>query len=107
LAHQTFHRAAGDNDVLPVERTPDLPGAIDAVVVLEYPADMGFELGVAPGPGARLSGLRRVVGGGGDLESLTDRLDPETVPMGIDVGDYFFGRRSSSAPKKTVMSIST
>ena len=37
---------------------------------------------------------------GANCSVLADRLDPETVPMGVDERDYFFGRRSSSAPKK-------
>ncbi len=52
------------------------------------------------------SGLSVVVGGGGDLQGLADRLDPPSTPTGLDVtvgvdeGDYFVRRRSSSAPKK-------
>jgi hypothetical protein len=53
-----------------------------------------------------LTGLLVVVGGRGDLQLFTDRLDsPATptgfvVPVGVDEGNYLFCRRSSSAPKK-------
>src|SRR6266545_2752911 len=41
-----------------------------------------------------------VVGGRGDRQQLADRLDPEPVLVGVDVGDHLLGRRSSSAAKK-------
>ena len=52
------------------------------------------------------TGLLVVVGGRGDLQLCTDRLDPPAtptgfvVPVGVDEGNYLFCRRSSSAPKK-------
>ena len=39
-------------------------------------------------------GLSRIVGGRVELQRLADRLDPEAVPVGVDVGHYFLGRRS-------------
>src|SRR5919197_1461901 len=41
-----------------------------------------------------------VVGGRGDRQHLADRLDPEPVPVGVDVGDHLLGRRWSSAAEK-------
>jgi hypothetical protein len=41
-----------------------------------------------------------VVGGWGDRQQLADRLDPEPVLVGVNVGEHLGGRRSSSAPKK-------
>ena len=75
--------------------------------VVAFPEDLegGTQLGVTDGPGRRGPGLGVVVGGGGDLQGLADRLDPPStpighvVPMGVDEGNYFFARRSSSAQK--------
>src|SRR5919198_3033757 len=41
-----------------------------------------------------------LVGGRGDRQQRADRLDPDPVPVGVDVGDHLLGRRSSSAAKK-------
>src|SRR5690242_8971510 len=35
----------------------------------------------------------------------TDRLDPETVPIGVDVADDYLSRRSSSADAKNALAV--
>ena len=67
--------------------------------------DLELQLLVADRPRRRRPLLCDVVGVRGDLAAVlgehpADRLDPETVPVLVDVGDYLFGWRSSSAPKK-------
>ena len=49
--------------------------------------------------------LGRVVRRRGELQRPADRLDPEPVAMRVDVGDYFLGWRSSSAPKKAAAAL--
>src|SRR5262249_47210677 len=50
--------------------------------------------------GARQPRTCLVVGGGGDLQDLAYRLDPELPPVLVDVADHLARRPSSSAAKK-------
>ena len=105
LPHQALDRAAGDTGALPVELGPDFVGPVDVEVLGMDAGDLAPELPVADGPSRRSSFLRHPVGVRGDPAAVlsqhrTDRLDPETVAVGVDVGDYLSDRRSSSAPKK-------
>jgi hypothetical protein len=62
--------------------------------------DLGPKLGVAQRSSTRRARLARVVGAGGNLQDLADRLDPERRLVRVDVGDYLVRGRSSSAAKK-------
>jgi hypothetical protein len=35
----------------------------------------------------------------------TDRLDPETVPIGVDIAEFYLSRRSSSAWAKNALAV--
>ena len=106
LSHEPGHLVPPDVDVPTSGRLPELAAAVDGVVLLPQGPQLRSGGGVPHGPGRRRPGLGVVVGGGGDLQFGADRLDPPStpigllVPMGVDEGDYFFPRRSSSAPKK-------
>ena len=100
LAHQALHGAAGHHDPFPVQLPPDLAGTVDAEVVPVDPGDLSLQLLVSPSPGRGRPTLGGVVGRRGDRQHLADRLDPEPVPVLVDVGDHLPGRRSSSAAKK-------
>ena len=106
MAHETGYLVPADVMAGPAGRLGQLAPAVDRVVVRPQLDQLGAELGVSQRPGREGPGLGVVVGGGGDLQLLADRLDPPSkptgliVPMGIDEGDYFLCRRSSSAPKK-------
>ena len=88
-------------------RSGQLAAPVDRVVALPERLELRSELRVASGSRARRSCLGRPVGRGGDLQRLADRLDPPSTPtgfvtpVGIDEGDYLFGRPSSSVAKKT------
>ena len=90
-------------DALPVELAPDLVGPVDGEVLPVDPGDLGPS---APRPGrerstvAASSPSSRWSGRSAAAGAPADRLDPEAVPVGVDVGDYLLRRRSSSAPKK-------
>ncbi len=58
----------------------------------------------------RRVGAARVVGAGGDLDTVlaqqaADRLDPEAILVLIDVGDDHLKRRSSSAAAKNAEAV--
>ena len=104
--HETGHLVPAGVVAGPMGRLGELAAPIDRVVLLPEPFELGSEGGVADGPGRRWPGLGVVVGGGGDLQLRTDRLDSPLTPtglavaVGVDEGNYFVRRRSSSAPKK-------
>src|SRR5712692_3570529 len=100
LAHQPPHPVTADLEALPVELAPDLVGAVDAVVVLVDPSDLRLHRLVADSTGAGRPGGGRVVGRGGNLQHPADRLDPPTLPVGVDEAHYFGSRGSSSRAKK-------
>src|SRR5207244_3432498 len=92
LAHQALGRAASHGHALAVELAPHLAGPVDAVVGLVHAGDVGLQLVVADATPAGPALLGRVVGGGGDLEDLADRLDPVHLAVLFDVGDYLRSR---------------
>jgi hypothetical protein len=65
-----------------------------------HPVDLRGEFLISDSTSTQRTDPRRVVGGRGDLQHPADRLDPEPVPIGVDVTAYFLRWRSSSAPKK-------
>jgi hypothetical protein len=90
----------GDPDAFTVELTPDLPGAIDTVVLRVHPADLRQELLVVQRTSRKGSIPRGVVGGHLGLEHRADGLDPEETPvLGDEAGHLWWGRSSSRAKK--------
>jgi len=106
VAHETGHLVPADVMAGSPGGLGQLAPAVDRVVVRPQLDQLGAELSVTDGPGREGPGLGVVVSGGGDLQLFADRLDPPSTPtglsvaMGVDEGDYFLCRRSSSAPKK-------
>jgi hypothetical protein len=96
-AHQPLHGAAGHVHALASQRMPDLAVAVHVVVRRVDPLDVGLELLVAARPRRGRPGLVVVVGGRGELQHLTDRLDPELLTVIVDERDHHRGGRSSSA----------
>ncbi len=98
--HEPGHLLAPDVEVLASRRPPELALAVDGVVGLPQAEELRTELLITDLASRGWTGLSGVVGGGGDLENLADRLDPPStptglsVPVGVDEGDYLFGRRS-------------
>jgi hypothetical protein len=102
--HQPLDGAACHPDVLPVELSPHLVGAVDEQVPGVHPPDLHHQLGVPAGPLRRWPLARHPVRVRGDLAAVlgehpTDRLDPEPLPVSIDERDQRGDWRSSSAPK--------
>jgi hypothetical protein len=100
LAHQPLDGAPGDLHALLAQRQPDLPRPVHLLVLLVHADDLLFEFGVAHRPGRRRPALRGIIGGRGELQDFTDRLDPGRIPVCVDEGDYLGGRGSSSRAKK-------
>ena len=100
--HQPSHGAACHVVPLSHQLTPDLANAIDLVVLIEHAPDLHAEHGIpldARGRRVRATPPRvvRVIGGRGDLQHTTDRLDPVSPTMIVDECDHGLNRRSSSA----------
>jgi hypothetical protein len=103
--HEPRHGASRNRDALARELLPDLPNAIDIEVLLEHPADLNRQLGIALGPSRQairigLSPGVLIPGGRGDLQHPAHRLDPEVADMGFHEADHFLNGRSSSAAVK-------
>src|SRR5664279_4152314 len=108
--HQPLDRAAGDrpavHTAVTAELRVDLADPIHAVVLLVHLADLGRDLLIADRPRRGRPGPRRVVGARGDRDisagqHRADRLDPERVPVLLDVVHDQREGRSSAAAKKT------
>src|SRR5690606_25511003 len=92
LTHETVNSAAGDDDVLPCQQSPDLAGTTDTAAEAtapEHPLDLDHQLGI--GHGSRGGGplLERVITGRSDLhpmpcEHAAGRPGSEPVTMIID-----------------------
>src|SRR5690606_22377964 len=78
----------------------DLAHPVHAIVVGAHLPDPGGGGLVGARAQRRSPVLGRVVGGRGGLQHLADRLDPEFLPVQVDVGHYLVCGRSSSAAKK-------
>src|SRR5660397_198164 len=83
-----------------------LADPVHAVVLLVHLADLGRDLLIADRPRRGRPGPRRVVGARGDRDisagqHRADRLDPERVPVLLDVVHDQREGRSSAAAKKT------
>ncbi len=100
LFHQPFDPVTTDRDAFPVELGPDLATTINLVVVLPNTFHLGQELFVIDLSYRWPAAPRCVVGGWGDRQLCTDRLDPELGPVFVDVAHERFCGRSSSAAKK-------
>ena len=106
LAHEAGHLVPADVVAGPPRRLGQLAASVDRVIVHPESDQQRDEDGVTESTRRGRPGLGVVVGGGGDLEQFADRLDPPSTPtgltvaVGVDEGDYFVRRRSSSAPKK-------
>jgi len=101
-SHQTLDLAARGTDSLATQLPPGLLSAVDREVLFVDPADLGQELAVAEGAsvGVALALLARVVGGGGELQVSADRLDPESVAVGVDEEAHLLGIGGSSSRAK-------
>ena len=102
LGHEPGDLVTTDVEPCAAGRLGQFASAIDGVVLLPQGLERRCQFGVTQGPGRRRPALGVVVGGGGDLQHSADRLDPPStptgrkVPVGVDEGDYLFGRPSSS-----------
>src|SRR5215470_12097898 len=102
LGHQPLHRAAGHRLALPPQVFPNLPGAVDLVLLMPRALDLAaqpFIAARARRPARRIALPRSplVVQGRGDRQHLADRLDPIDVAVRVDKPHHHFARRSSSA----------
>ena len=71
MGHEPGHLVPADVLALAAELLPQLVGAIDPAVLGPGVEDLGFHLGVPELAGRGGPCLRRVVGGGGDLQLLS------------------------------------
>src|SRR4051794_7307711 len=99
-AHQPGDLVAADALTLALELAPELADPVDLVVVVEHLLELGVSSASRTARARRPPALGGVVGGRGDLQRTADRLDPEPVPIGIDVAVHLGRRPSSSAAKK-------
>ena len=95
LAHEPLDGAAGNRDAFPVERQPDLPRPVDAVVARVHPRDLDPQVGIAQRPSRRRPRHGLVVGRRGDRSAVlsqllgqhpADRLDTPPQPAVGAVG---------------------
>ncbi len=104
-AHQPRDLVAADVMAPASGGLPDLPGAVNPVVVLPQLTHHRAHHLIALGTGRRLTILELVVAARGHLQHGADELDPQTptrddvVAVGVDERGYFLCWRSSSAPR--------
>lgn len=98
--HQTLDGAAHHVDFLEVKLLPNLVGAVVLSTLGVHVRDRNDEFLVTNRSSAEWSLEGGVVGGGGELRCLADRLDPPSVLAGLDVVNYLFVRPSNSVAKK-------
>jgi hypothetical protein len=107
--HKTRHLIPSEIHARFLRGPRELASSIDGVVLLEQTHQLWPDFIVALFTCRGWTGFRLVVGGGGDLELLQDRLDSPSkpiglvVPVGFDESNYFVDRRSNSAPKKVMI----
>jgi hypothetical protein len=85
--------------IFAVELRPHFGCAVDTEVLAVNPFDHRPQLCVANSACRRSSLLGCPIRTRGELQRSADRLDPESFAMGIDVGDHFLVRPSSSVAK--------
>ena len=81
--HQACDLVTADVDAGLTNGDGHLAAAVHRVVLLPDRPDLRAHLSVADLAGAGLAGLGGPVGGGGDLQRFTDRLDPPSQPTGL------------------------
>ena len=100
--HQSGYRTACHIDPLPMQLAPYLAYPVDTEILLPHPLDLTAPPRIAqrPGraaPGIACPGLVGMAGRRGNRQHLADWLDPESMPMRIDIPDHHLSLRSSSA----------
>jgi hypothetical protein len=85
-----------------VELSPHLPSTVHPIVLFMNPPDHLGQCSVPAGTSRTpirfaLSAFVLVIGGRGDRQLLTDRLDPIRVAVLVHERGHLLGRRSSSA----------
>src|SRR4029453_9775755 len=108
--HQPGHLVAADVVAGAASRMPQLPGPVDAPVVLPQRPQLVGHVCLAEFDVGQLGLVAGVVGGRRDLDpglgqDRTDRLDAEPLPVGVDVVDDHRSRRSSSAWAKNAAEV--
>ena len=95
LAHNASDLFAAHGLAGALRGRPELALAVHGVVRHPDRQQHNAQLHVAQGALRGWTGLGVVVGGGGDLQLRTDRLDPpstptgQVIPVGVDESDYF------------------
>ncbi|MEQ5868299.1 hypothetical protein J4E08_00135 [Sagittula sp. NFXS13] len=85
------HRATDNREAFPIPLAQDIARHIDTPVLFENALDLGAQRLVSPDKILKPSwvGPRRqvvIMGGGGDQQSLADRLDPMLTTMVAPLG---------------------
>jgi hypothetical protein len=108
--HQPPDLVAPDMQPGPAGRVPHLPHSVHTLVPpIEVP-DLIQQIRLLQLGRPNRTHQPAVVGLRGDLHVVlgqhgTDRLDPETVPVGVDVAEFHLSRRSSSAWAKNALAV--
>lgn len=102
VTHQTLHCAPRHGCSLAVKLPPHLPSAVNPEVLLPHPPDQRPQFGIAAGTlrtplRLALPSFVFVIGGRGDRQLLTNRLDPKRLSVFVHERGQLLGRRSSSA----------
>lgn len=109
--HQAGHLIAPDVVASAFHRPPELASAVDTPIGDEHSVDGVRGVGVGQLRfGDPSAGLGFVVGGRGDADAVlgehgTDRVDPEPLPVSVDVVDDHRSRRSTSAAAKNALAV--
>ena len=105
-AHQSAHLIPANVVTSVFHRMPELAHPVEPPIGHEQLVHGVGGVRIGPvGVTDRAAGLGRVVGGRGDRQPVltqhgADRVDPETVPVSVDVVDDHRSRRSTSAAAK-------
>jgi hypothetical protein len=100
-AHQPADPVAADLDAATAQLAPGLADAVDPPVAGPGGVDLLHQLDVGDGPRRRGPPAVGVVAGGGDAESAADRLDPQALLVGLDVGAHRLGRGRAPPRRKS------
>src|SRR4051812_3655979 len=109
-AHQPADLIPADPQPSATGGVPHLPHPVHTLVVPINGDNLIHQIGFLEFGRSDRAGPPAVVGLRGDLHAVlgqhgADRLDPETVPIGVDVAELYLSRRSSSAWAKNALAV--
>jgi hypothetical protein len=109
-AHQPADLVAAHGHAGPTSSMPHLPHPIHALVPPVNVHNLVHQIRFLQLGDTDRAGQPAIIGLRGDLHAVlgqhgTDRLDPETVPIDVDVQQLYLSRRSSSVAAKNALAV--